>query len=306
MAKPPIDEGKAHEADRAAAAPPLAHSLVEERLFLLTVRCGCGGGPFQKLSQALATVGERQIDVVEARCPRCAETREFRFDVSSFIGRFYPRRGVSDTDEPSQLLDAVAWARWARTYLRAFEGDRSRLEGEDRVDCGILALRCLDEALKQFPRGEPELPEGRLFSHGSREAFRAAPERYGRYELMGLQLQIAMSLASSGIDPDARDPGVVAGGLVRLAGAVARAEGHARRRPDATASTGMLSALGGAPAPAPHALGAPAGPVALLPGPRRIEVSTAVTIRRYVTIAATVGALAAAALAAAWFAFGAR
>src|SRR5262249_34939693 len=108
----PFGEG-AQGAGRASSAPraPVAHSLVEGRLYLLTVRRECGGGPLDKLSQALQIEGDRQVDIVRTRCPRCEAEREFRFDVTSFIGRFYPRRGVSDTDEPSQLLDAVAWAR---------------------------------------------------------------------------------------------------------------------------------------------------------------------------------------------------
>jgi len=221
MATPPF--GDVTKQGASAAPAPVAHSLVEERLFLLTVRCPCGGGPYEKVAQALANDEERRIDVVRARCPRCAAEREFRFDVTSFIGRFYPRRGVSDTDEPSRLLDAVAWARWARTYLRAFEGERSGLEGADKVDCGVLALRCLDEALKQFRRGETALVEADLFTPGSMEAFRAGPDRYNRYDLMGLKLQAAMLLAALGVDPDARDPGTTHGAVARSQGALSTA-----------------------------------------------------------------------------------
>src|SRR4051812_18220324 len=43
--------------EQATSEAPAAHSIVEERLYLLTIRCGCGGGPFQKVSQTLARQG---------------------------------------------------------------------------------------------------------------------------------------------------------------------------------------------------------------------------------------------------------
>lgn len=259
---------------------PVAHSIVEERLFLLTVRCACGGGPLQKVSQTLARSGPRTIDLVRARCPRCARERDFRFDVTSFFGRFYPRRGVSDTREPSQLLDAVAWVRWARLYYRAFEGERTGLAGEDRADCGILALRCLDEALKLFPAGEGELRDADLHTHGSREAFAAAAPKYNRYELMGLQLEISMVLASAGIDPDGSDPGIPHHGLVRLVEAVKRsgaggpgpAGSGDGRAPALPAPSGAPSALLLGGASEPLRLPAPAE-MPLLPGPRPSAVT---------------------------------
>ena len=247
-------------ASATATEAPAAHSIVEERLFLLTVRCTCGGGPFQKVSQTLARQGGRTIDLVRARCPRCSSEREFRFDVSSFFGRFYPRRGVSDTPEPSQLLDAVAWVRWARLYFRAFEGERVGLSGEDRVDCGILALRCLDEALKLFPRGESALREGDLHTCGSRDAFRGSADRYDRYELIGLKLEISMLLAGTGIDPDGGDPGLAHQGLVRLVEAVKRGSASDSR------PSGEVALLGAAQAPAHLALPAPTA-MPLLPAP---------------------------------------
>jgi hypothetical protein len=279
----------------ATSGAPAAHSIVEERLFLLTVRCECGGGPLQKVSQTLAREGAQTIDLVRARCPRCALEREFRFDVSSFFGRFYPRRGVSDTAEPSQLLDAVAWVRWGRLYFRAFEGERAGVSGEDRADCGILSLRCLDEALKLFPPGEPRLRDGDLHTQGSREAFRAGPDRYARYELMGLQLEIAMMLASSGIDPDGGDPGIAHQGLIRLVEAVKRSAKSERTTTPVVET--VLELPPPQPSRAPAALPGPAGGPLLLPAPAPEAASPWSLLARVATGAAILAALAAAAYA---------
>jgi hypothetical protein len=197
-------EGRVEEA-------PVAHSIVEERLFLLTVRCECGAGPLGQVAQAIAREGERTFDVVTTRCPRCSREERFRFDISGFFGRFYPRRAVSDRTEPSRLLDRVAWVRWARLYLRAFadgpSGAAARpLAAAERIDCGVLALRCLDEALKFFDAAPPgEDGEEAFFSSGSQAAYREAPERFQRVEVLGLKLQAAMMLAAAGVNPDAPD-----------------------------------------------------------------------------------------------------
>ena len=214
-----MKEAETTRADTTRGGVPVAHSIVEERLFLLTVRCPCGAGPLSQTRQSLTRVLGRIVDVVHARCPRCRREHRFDFDATSFFGRFYPRRGVSDRREPSELLDRVAWVRWARLYLRAFnEGTpgpgRAMAPGE-RIDCGVLALRCLDEALKFLDAGHAPGDEAPLHSHGSLEAFRKAPERFGRVEVLGLKLQAAMLLAGAGVDPDAAEPGkAVASGLV--------------------------------------------------------------------------------------------
>jgi hypothetical protein len=205
---------------------------------------------------------------------------------------------VSDTAEPSQLLDAVAWVRWARLYFRAFEGERVGLSGEDRADCGILALRCLDEALKLFPRGEAVLDEARLHTEGSREALRGGADRYGRYELMGLKLEISMLLASAGIDPDGGDPGVAHQGLVRLVEAVKRS---AAAEPRAGGAKGVLFSGGAAPsllghAPDPLRL-ATAASLPLLPAPSGDATARSRWLGRILLGSAVLAVVAAAAFA---------
>jgi hypothetical protein len=75
------------------------------------------------------------------------------------------------------------------------------LGSDERLECGLLAVRCLDEALKFFARGDEG--EESLSTPGSLEAYREAPERYTRIEALGLRLQAALLLAAAGIDPDA-------------------------------------------------------------------------------------------------------
>lgn len=210
------DGRRGQTAAERGGAPPIAHSLLEERLYLLMARCDvCGGGPLVHVSQTIERGPERTFDHVTVRCPRCERTREFRFDITGFFGRYYPRREISDRPEPSHLLDRVAWVRWARLYLRAFaEGFKKRGEGPaavrpagaaERLDCGVLALRCLDEALKFHDAPDFDPTEAALHSPGSFAAFREAPDRYSRIEVLGLKLQVAMMLAAAGVDPDAPD-----------------------------------------------------------------------------------------------------
>lgn len=233
-----------------ADAPPVAHSIVEERLFLLTIRCECGAGPLGQVAQAIARQEDHTFDVVTTRCPSCSRERQFRFDVTGFFGRFYPRRAVSDRREPSVLLDRVAWVRWARLYLRAFAdgpaGPARPLGAAERIDCGVLALRCLDEALKFNDGGEEA-----LFSAGSAAAFREAPERYQRVEILGLKLQAAMMLAGAGVNPDSPD-GAAAG-----ANAIVGTHGSAPLQP---LHTSAKPAAAGSPAL--KLLAPPAPPIA--------------------------------------------
>jgi hypothetical protein len=262
-----MGERRLDEAESRADEARIAHSIVEERLYILTLRCECGAGPLVQKRQTIAHEGARIFDVVSAQCPRCERERTLRFEITGFFGRFYPRRAISDRSEPSHLLDRVAWVRWARLYLRAFSegpgaGAARVLGASERIDCGVLAMRCLDEALKFFGPGRRADGEAGLHSPGSASAYREAPERYGRIEILGLKLQAAMMLAAAGIDPD--DPDAGSGALAPvLPGTPARSGAGGA----AAAGPAKAAALGGGAAKAALAALPGREPVKLLAPP---------------------------------------
>ncbi len=215
----------------------VAKSALEERLFLLTERCAsCASGPLALVKRRPVERFEGRdggegpprrvvIDEVRVRCPRCGALGEYRFDASTFAGGpespgVTPLPDATGTAAtPSALLDRVAWVRWARIYAAAFAGrgiPAVKLPGDRKV-YALVALRCLDEALKFLPHGGGEPGEAGLRSRGSRAAYRSAPRSFGRIELLGKKLELSLLLAADGVAPDEAWP--VGAGTGSAAGA---------------------------------------------------------------------------------------
>ena len=57
------------------------NSIDEERAYIQTQKCQCGGSYVKKIQSLLAM---EQIDLITAECEKCRKEHDFYFDISSF------------------------------------------------------------------------------------------------------------------------------------------------------------------------------------------------------------------------------
>ncbi|AEV82493.1 hypothetical protein ACWT_1475 [Actinoplanes sp. SE50] len=118
------------------------------------------------------------------RCGGCGRDREFVFALPDRPTP--PRAGeyVTFGSEPSQLFDAGEWVDLADMLSLAAEID-------DDPGSLLIAVACLDEALRFLPADAAEVPAEAFWSDAGRAARARSPERFRRADLLARRAALA-------------------------------------------------------------------------------------------------------------------
>ena len=79
------------------------HSINQQHWYMSRLRCACGG-KFEKLSQAIESGSEGDLDVIKVRCAGCNEAGSYVFDISSCAGPRFDMGMAERIEEYAEVM----------------------------------------------------------------------------------------------------------------------------------------------------------------------------------------------------------
>jgi len=167
------DEYTDEEAEEVEAQKNLvAHSELEEFLYILRQRCTCGGELEEKRTIFVAEI--KPSHLVVTQCRDCKKQTRFIFDISYFDVEEWKSLDplkINHTNDPSEIIDLVTYQKLAELRYQTLRKHISSMGQEDRNHFAKLAYECSNEALKFFKHGTPIEERRMLFSKDSQRDY---------------------------------------------------------------------------------------------------------------------------------------